>query len=168
MAGRNSKRAKIDRAATEKLLQTTSTCRWIHATPRNTMAFLIVRHGKLVLEEYFHGEHRDKLSQRTVRVKELRPSLDRGRRDAARRSVSNWPEPCMKSGTQAAFSGRPRPADSELSSMTSISNHVSGLFLADDTNDEGRSGNEDKMWEPRGGARFLPLHDGRPDGDAAR
>jgi CubicO group peptidase (beta-lactamase class C family) len=33
--------------------------RWIRSDPRRFTAFLIARHGKLVVEEYFHGYHRD-------------------------------------------------------------------------------------------------------------
>src|SRR5204862_4731425 len=50
----------IDRSAIEKMVQ------WILNTPMESThnlqvdGILIARHGKLVLEEYFHGEHRDK------------------------------------------------------------------------------------------------------------
>jgi CubicO group peptidase (beta-lactamase class C family) len=53
--------ADIDRAAIEKVIQ------MIIETPEATFdtpqlhGILIARHGKLVLEEYFHGENRDKL-----------------------------------------------------------------------------------------------------------
>lgn len=53
--------ANIDRVAIEKLIQ------MIIDTPEAAVdtpqihAILIARHGKLVLEEYFHGENRDKL-----------------------------------------------------------------------------------------------------------
>jgi CubicO group peptidase (beta-lactamase class C family) len=50
----------ISTAAIEKFIQMVIDTPMDAANSREDHGILIVRHGKLVLEEYFHGEHRDK------------------------------------------------------------------------------------------------------------
>lgn len=50
----------ISRAAIEKFIQMVSDTPMDAANAREDHGILIARHGKLVLEEYFHGEHREK------------------------------------------------------------------------------------------------------------
>lgn len=65
----------IDRAAIEKFIQS------LIDTPIDSIhtaedhGVLIARHGKLVLEEYFHGEHRDKLHETRSAAKSLTATL---------------------------------------------------------------------------------------------
>ena len=57
---------------------------------------LIARHGKLVLEEYFHGEHRDKLHETRSAAKSL--TATHGRRgDAGRRAARAVDARCTRS-----------------------------------------------------------------------
>lgn len=51
----------IDRAAIEKTIQMMIDTPMESVDAPEVHALLIARHGKLVLEEYFHGQHRDKL-----------------------------------------------------------------------------------------------------------
>jgi CubicO group peptidase (beta-lactamase class C family) len=53
--------ANIDRAGIEKFIQSIIDMPMEASRTPQLDAILIARHGKLVLEEYFHGEHRDKL-----------------------------------------------------------------------------------------------------------
>jgi CubicO group peptidase (beta-lactamase class C family) len=67
--------ADIDRPAIEKFIQS------LIDTPMESVhspvveGVLIARHGKLVLEEYFHGEHRDKLHETRSAAKSLTATL---------------------------------------------------------------------------------------------
>lgn len=67
--------AGIDRAGIEKFIQ------MILDTPIDAVdapevhGILIARHGKLVLEEYFHGEHRDKLHETRSAAKSLTATI---------------------------------------------------------------------------------------------
>lgn len=53
--------ANIDRASIEKLVQRIVDMPMESVDTPEIHGILIARHGKLVLEEYFHGQHRDKL-----------------------------------------------------------------------------------------------------------
>ncbi len=53
--------AGIDRAAIEKTIQMMVDTPMVATDTPEVHALLVARHGKLVLEEYFHGEHRDKM-----------------------------------------------------------------------------------------------------------
>ena len=53
----------IDRAGIENLIQVLLDAPMESAATPRIHALLIARHGKLVLEEYFHGENRDRLHQ---------------------------------------------------------------------------------------------------------
>jgi CubicO group peptidase (beta-lactamase class C family) len=55
--------ANIDRAGIERLIQLLLDAPMDSAGTPKVHALLIARHGKLVLEEYFHGENRDRLHQ---------------------------------------------------------------------------------------------------------
>ena len=55
--------ANIDRAAMEKFIQRLIDMPMDSADSPQVHGVLIARHGRLVLEEYFHGEHRDKLHE---------------------------------------------------------------------------------------------------------
>ena len=55
--------ANIDRAGIERLIQLLLDAPMDSAGTPKIHALLIARHGKLVLEEYFHGEHRERLHQ---------------------------------------------------------------------------------------------------------
>src|SRR5262249_52790278 len=51
----------IDRAGVEKMIETLVRTPITSVHSPQVEGILVARHGKLVLEEYFHSEHRDKL-----------------------------------------------------------------------------------------------------------
>ena len=53
--------ARIDRAAIERLIQRIAETPMDSADSPQIHGLLIARHGRLVVEEYFHGQHRDRL-----------------------------------------------------------------------------------------------------------
>ncbi len=63
--------AHIDRAAIEKFIQSLVDVPIDSIHVPDIHAILVARHGKLVLEEYFHGEHRDKLHDTRSAAKSL-------------------------------------------------------------------------------------------------
>lgn len=63
--------ASIDRAGIEKFIQMIVEMPMESVDTPEIHGFLIARHGKLVLEEYFHGEHRDKLHDTRSAAKSL-------------------------------------------------------------------------------------------------
>lgn len=67
--------AKIDRAGIEALIQTIVETPMDSAETPQVHGVLVARHGKLVLEEYFHGEHRDKLHDTRSAAKSLTATI---------------------------------------------------------------------------------------------
>jgi CubicO group peptidase (beta-lactamase class C family) len=103
---------------------------------------LIARHGKLVLEEYFHGEHRDKLHMTRSAAKSVTAVLVGAVMQAGAPLKLSSPVYQLMNG--GAF-----PADLEPQKRSMTLEHLltmsSGLFC-DDGNDDA-PGNEDKMWD---------------------
>jgi len=123
----------IDAAGIEKAVQ------WILETPMDSAdapqydAVLIARHGKLVLEEYFHGEHRDRLHNIRSAGKSVTSVLVGAvLKDGAPLRLSSPVHQVMGGGA-------PGMTLEHLLTMSS------GLFC-DDTNDQA-PGNEDKIWD---------------------
>jgi CubicO group peptidase (beta-lactamase class C family) len=103
---------------------------------------LIARHGKLVLEEYFHGEHRDKLHMTRSAAKSVTAVLVG--------AVMQAGAPLkLSSPVYQVMNGGTFPAGLEPQKRTMTLEHLltmsSGLFC-DDGNDAA-PGNEDKMWD---------------------
>jgi CubicO group peptidase (beta-lactamase class C family) len=122
----------VDRAGIEKAIQS------ILEMPMDSLdapqydAVLVARHGKLVLEEYFHGEHRDRLHNIRSAGKSVTSVLVGAvLKDGAPLSLSS-------SVDQVMGAGAPGMTLEHLLTMSS------GLFC-DDTNDQA-PGNEDKIW----------------------
>ena len=67
--------AGIDRAAIEKLIRGIVDMPMDSVDTPQIHAVLIARHGRLVLEEYFHGEHRDKLHETRSAAKSLTATI---------------------------------------------------------------------------------------------
>jgi len=67
--------AGIDRAAIERFIQALLDTPIDSVNAREVHAILIARHGRLVLEEYFHGEHRFKLHDTRSAAKSLTATL---------------------------------------------------------------------------------------------
>jgi CubicO group peptidase (beta-lactamase class C family) len=103
---------------------------------------LIARHGRLVLEEYFHGEHRDKLHMTRSAAKSVTAVLVG--------AVMQAGAPLkLSSPVYEVMNGGKFPADFDPQKRTMTLEHLltmsSGLFC-DDGNDAA-PGNEDKMWD---------------------
>ncbi len=101
---------------------------------------LIARHGKLVLEEYFHGEHRDRMHETRSAAKSLTATLI-GAAMHARAPLQ------LSTPVYAAMNGGQPPADLDQQKRAMTLEHLlmmrSGYFC-DDTNPDA-PGNEDTM-----------------------
>jgi CubicO group peptidase (beta-lactamase class C family) len=101
---------------------------------------LIARHGKLVLEEYFHGEHRDRLHETRSAAKSLTATVVGAAMHAGAPLQLSTP-------VYAAMNGGKMPADLDAQKRGMTLEHLlmmrSGYFC-DDTN-PAAPGNEDAM-----------------------
>jgi len=129
----------IDTAGIERAIQ------WILETPMDSPdaaqydAVLVARHGKLVLEEYFHGEHRDRLHNIRSAGKSVTSVLvGAAMKDGAPLQLSSPVYQVMSRGENL---------DAQKRGMTleHLLTMSSGLFC-DDTNDQAPA-NEDKIWD---------------------
>jgi CubicO group peptidase (beta-lactamase class C family) len=131
---------RIDRAAIEKFVQMLidMPIETVH-TPE-VHGVLIARHGKLVLEEYFHGEHRDRMHETRSAAKSLTATII-GAAMQARAPLQ------LSTPVYAAMNGGKMPADLDAQKRTMTLEHLlmmrSGYFC-DDTNPDA-PGNEDTM-----------------------
>jgi hypothetical protein len=78
----------IDRPAFERFVQSLLEMPMDSADAPQVHGVLVARHGRLVLEEYFHGEHRDKPHQTRSAGKSVVSVLIGARCATARRSRS--------------------------------------------------------------------------------
>ncbi len=136
------KDANIDRAAIEQFIQL------IIDTPMESMrtpmveGVLVARNGKLVVEEYFHDEHRDKMHDTRSAAKSLTAVVVGAAMQAGVDLQLSTPVYQIMSGGQF-----PEGLDAQKRSMTL--EHLltmSSGFYCDDT-DENAPGNEDKILE---------------------
>jgi CubicO group peptidase (beta-lactamase class C family) len=131
---------RIDRAAIEKFVQTVIDMPMESVRTLEVHGLLIARHGKLVLEEYFHGEHRDRMHETRSAAKSLTATLI-GAAMHARAPVQ------LSTPVYAAMNGGKMPADIEAQKRAMTMEHLlmmrSGYFC-DDTNPDA-PGNEDAM-----------------------
>jgi CubicO group peptidase (beta-lactamase class C family) len=132
--------AGLDRAGIEKLIQ------MIVDTPMDSVdspqvhGILIARHGKLVLEEYFHGEHRDKLHETRSAAKSLTATIVGAALQAGEPLKLSTPVYETMMGGALPPDLDPRKRAMTLENLLTMS---SGYFC-DDTNPEA-PGNEDAM-----------------------
>ena len=101
---------------------------------------LIARHGKLVLEEYFHGEHRDKLHETRSASKSVTATL------VGAAIQAGAPLEAVDSGLQV-MNGGTFPPDLEPRKRAMTLEHLltmSSGYFCDDTNDDA-PGNEETM-----------------------
>jgi CubicO group peptidase (beta-lactamase class C family) len=134
--------ADIDRAGIERFIQT------LIDTPIESIhtpvveGILIARHGKLVLEEYFHGEHRDKLHESRSAAKSLAATLVGAALEAgAPLELSSPVYQVMNGGTF--------PADLDPQKRAMTLEHLLMMrsgFFCDDSNPDA-PGNENTMLE---------------------
>jgi CubicO group peptidase (beta-lactamase class C family) len=132
----------IDRATIEKLIQSILDMPMDSQDAPQSHALLIARHGKLVLEEYFHGEHRDKLHNTRSAGKSL-TALVVGAAMQAGVPLK------LSSPVYQVMNGGTFPPDVDPQKRAMTLEHLltmSAGYFCDDTNDDA-PGNEDKMWE---------------------
>lgn len=132
--------AQIDRAAMEKFVQMLIDMPMESVHTPQVHGVLVARHGKLVLEEYFHGEHRDRLHDTRSAAKSLTATLIGAAMHAKAPLQLSTP-------VYAAMNGGQLPADLDPQKRTMTLEHLlmmrSGYFC-DDSNPDA-PGNEDTM-----------------------
>jgi CubicO group peptidase (beta-lactamase class C family) len=132
--------AQIDRAAIEKFVQMLLDMPMESVHTPQVHGVLIARHGKLVFEEYFHGEHRDRMHDTRSAAKSLTATLI-GAAIHAKAPLQ------LSTPVYAAMNGGQMPADLDPQKRTMTLEHLlmmrSGYFC-DDSNPNA-PGNEDTM-----------------------
>jgi CubicO group peptidase (beta-lactamase class C family) len=115
----------------------------VHA--QDIHALLVARHGKLAVEEYFHGFHRDELHDTRSAAKVLADLLAGAAMQSGARLDASTPVYATLEGTVAAAKRDPRAQAMTLGHLISMS---SGLDC--DDADEKSGGNEDRMQDEHG------------------
>jgi CubicO group peptidase (beta-lactamase class C family) len=130
----------IDLAAIERAMKTLLTMPMDTIDAPQVHGVLVARHGKLVLEEYFHGEHRDKLHETRSAAKSLTATLvGAAMQDGAPLTLDTPVYQIMNGGSF--------PADLEPRKRAMTLEHLltmSSGFFCDDNNPEA-PGNEEVM-----------------------
>jgi CubicO group peptidase (beta-lactamase class C family) len=132
----------VDRATMEKLVQSILDMPMDSPDAPQVHGLLIARHGKLVLEEYFHDQNRDKLHNTRSASKSLTALLVGAAMQAGVPLK-------LSSPVYQVMNGGEFPADLEPQKRAMTLEHLltmSSGYFCDDTNDDA-PGNEDKMWE---------------------
>ena len=131
---------RIDRPAIERFVQFLIDMPIESVHTPEVHGVLIARHGKLVLEEYFHGEHRDRLHETRSAAKSLTATVIGAAMHAGAPVHLSTP-------VYAAMNGGKVPADLDAQKRAMTLEHLlmmrSGYFC-DDTNPDA-PGNEDTM-----------------------
>jgi len=132
----------IDRATIEKYVQGILDMPMDSKDTPQFHGVLIARHGKLVLEEYFHDQNRDKLHNVRSASKSLSSLLIGAAMHAG--VPLRLSSPVYEVMNDGKF---PADLDPQKRAMT-LENllTMSGGFFCDDANDDA-PGNEDKMWD---------------------
>jgi len=113
---------------------------------------VIARHGKLVLEEYFHGEHREKPHDVRSAGKSFTSTLIGAAIKAGLSVKLTDPVYQVMNGGQFPPNLEPRKRAMTLEHLLTMS---SGLDCDDE--DDSSPGNEDKMWELEGKPDFYKV-----------
>jgi len=132
----------IDRAAMERFIQKIVDMPMDSLESLQIHGVLIARHGKLVLEEYFHGEHRDKPHMTRSASKSVTAVLV----GAAMQAGAPLK---LSSPVYEVMNGGSFPPDLEPQKRTMTLEHLltmSSGFFCDDNNDAA-PGNEETMWD---------------------
>jgi CubicO group peptidase (beta-lactamase class C family) len=134
--------ANIDRAAMERFIQKIVDMPMDSAEALQIHGVLIARHGKLVLEEHFHGEHRDKPHMTRSAAKSVTAILAG--------AVMQAGAPLkLSSPVYEVMNGGTFPPDLEPQKRAMTLEHLltmSSGFFCDDNNDAA-PGNEETMWD---------------------
>ena len=139
---RLSMRPNIDRAAMERFIQKIVDMPMDSTDALQIHGVLIARHGKLVLEEYFHGEHRDKPHMTRSAAKSVTAVIVG--------AVMQAGAPLkLTSPVYEVMNGGTFPPDLEPQKRAMTLEHLltmSSGFFCDDNNDDA-PGNEETMWD---------------------
>ena len=130
--------ANIDRAGIEKLIQRIVDMPMESVDTPEIHGLLIARHGKLVLEEYFHGQHRDKLHETRSAAKSVTATVVGAAMQAGAPLELSTPVYKIMNGGAFPVDLEPRKRDMTLEHLLTMS---SGYFC-DDTNPEAPGGEE--------------------------
>lgn len=132
----------IDRGAVERFVQQIAELSMDSLGAPQVHSLLIARRGKLVLEEYFHGEHRDKLHNTRSASKSVAATIIGAAMLAGAPLQLSTPVYQVMSGGAFPPDLEPRKRSMTLEHLLTMS---SGYFC-DDNNDDA-PGREDGMWE---------------------
>jgi CubicO group peptidase (beta-lactamase class C family) len=128
----------IDRAGIEKLIQRIVEMPMESVDTPEIHGILIARHGKLVLEEYFHGQHRDKLHETRSAAKSVTATL-------AGAAIQAGAPLALSTPVYKVMNGGAFPADLEPRKRAMTLEHLltmSSGYFCDDTNPEAPGGEE--------------------------
>ncbi|HET9473649.1 MAG TPA: serine hydrolase domain-containing protein [Steroidobacteraceae bacterium] len=133
--------AGIDRPAMERFIQQILERPMDSTDAMQLHAVLIARHGKLVLEEYFHGEHRDKPHMTRSAAKSMTAVL-------VGAAIQAGAPLKLSSPVYEVMNGGKFPAGLEAQKRAMTLEDLltmSAGYFCDDTNDDA-PGNEEAMW----------------------
>ena len=134
--------SRIDRPAMERLVQKLLDMPMDSKDALQIHALLIARHGKLVLEEYFHGEHGEKLHDTRSAAKSVTAIVVGAAIQAGAPLKLSSPVYQVMNGGSFAADLDPQKRTMTLEHLLTMS---SGYFC--DDNNEEAPGREDTMWE---------------------
>ena len=132
----------IDRAGIERAVQAIVDMSMDSINAPQVHAVLIARNGKLVLEEYFHGDNRDYLHNERSAAKSVSATII-GASMLAGSPIK------LSTPVYQVMNGGTIPADLEQRKRAMTLEHLmtmSSGYFCDDNNDDA-PGNEDQMWE---------------------
>jgi len=132
----------IDRAAVERFVQHLIDMSMDSINAPQVHSLLIARRGKLVLEEYFHGEHRNKLHNTRSASKSVTATIVGAAILAGAPLRPSTPVYQVMNGGAFPPDLEPRKRAMTLEHLLTMS---SGYFC--DDNNEAAPGNENGMWE---------------------
>jgi CubicO group peptidase (beta-lactamase class C family) len=122
----------IDRAGIEKMIQVLLDAPMDVATTPKIHALLVARHGRLVLEEYFHGEHRERLHQVYSAAKSITTTIIGAAMFAG--APLKLSSPVYEVMNGGSFPAGLEPAKREMT-LEHLLTMSSGLFCDDDNDD---------------------------------
>ena len=133
--------AGMDRAAVERFVQVLIDMPMDSVDTPQIHGLLIARHGKLVLEEYFHGEHRDHLHETRSAAKSMTATLVGAAIESGASIALSDPVYRIMNGGEFPADLEPRKRAMTLEHLLTMS---SGYYCND--SDPDAPGNEDGMW----------------------
>ena len=139
----------LDRATVERVVQQVIDMSMDSINAPQVHALLVARRGKLVLEEYFHGEHRKKLHNERSASKSVTATIIGAAMLAGAPLRLSTPVYQVMNGGSFPAGLEPRKRAMTLEHLMTMS---SGYFC--DDNNENAPGNENGMWDQEGEPNF--------------